>query len=588
MKWHQSLIILVFLCTSIKTFSAGQNPLDDLFKDFDFDSFLKEMEQSFDEGAEKKSLDSPTKDFKSSPAPQQSATEKIITTNVPEKKPQTKEELFLTPITHTIQEKGGSSKTKLSLESLNAFKEIMHEFIILLSSVAKLVNDSRLFSLPFKEQFLRYNDAIDKIAISYGTLVSKKKYATIIPIEPPLSSKEKPQFEQPQKTTTGKEANKTRKNILNAIKELRSIDQDLTKKLAAKEQDTDEATLKKLSLSKNRTFKFDKIPSKKTQKKRQKNTHSSKKPTPDEGTKNHQKISATTAQKMTSTQKHEQHILTFFQTTISPIAEELYKLIESKEAKQLIETAKKRRLDREKAASSKIGKGGGAKPRYTSVGSSGGHGSNRGSFGGGGRGFDSGGSGWGGSSDWGGSSSKGSWPSPSSYQSRADHSTSKNPYESSTSQPENDKKTTSTRSSDGDSEKEDKKYAGYRGKTEKAEKKDEEKDEFAEARNTIENITQNINDEIAKAFTQLNVKDDVKTIKDANVFEKLQTKHKEREKSLEALPLKEQRQKKNDIKQKEAALWNNLINKAKTLDTDTFNATEETKFAPIKYFFDIK
>ncbi len=96
--------------------------------------------------------------------------------------------------------------------------------------------------------------------------------------------------------------------------------------------------------------------------------------------------------------QREQRIVDFFQTKISPIAESMYKLVESDETQKLVETAKKKRLEREKAVAAKIGKGPGARPRYTTVGGQ----SGRGGYGGPSKGFDHGSSGWG----------KGGWNPP--------------------------------------------------------------------------------------------------------------------------------------------------------------------------------
>lgn len=115
--------------------------------------------------------------------------------------------------------------------------------------------------------------------------------------------------------------------------------------------------------------------------------------------------------------KREQRINTFFQTKISPIAESMFKLVESKETQQLVETAKKKRLEHEKATAAKFGKGMGAKPRYSQVGSSSGGRGGTGGWGGAGKGYDSGYGSFGG---YGGSGSgghgRGSWaPSSTSF-----------------------------------------------------------------------------------------------------------------------------------------------------------------------------
>ncbi len=238
---HLSRFLLLFCCLTISSNKmSAQNPFDDLFKGFDFDAFLKDMEKAYDEDADSKTFGPASK----MGAP--NAKERTITTQIPDQKPQTIEESFLTPITQTIQEKGKSPKTVLSPESRNAFKEVMHEFITLLNSVTTKIEDSRIFSMPFKEQFLPYRDAIDKIAIAYGTMVSKKMYASIMPFKKTPDSKETSRSSQTKPPQTQALSN-LRQSILKAIKELREIDKDLNAALADEEKEADEQVLKELS-----------------------------------------------------------------------------------------------------------------------------------------------------------------------------------------------------------------------------------------------------------------------------------------------------------------------------------------------------
>ena len=68
--------------------------------------------------------------------------------------------------------------------------------------------------------------------------------------------------------------------------------------------------------------------------------------------------------------KHEQKIMSLFQNKIVPIADSLFKLIESKETLGLVDGAHKKRLEREKAFAAKVGKETSSRPRVSSVGSS--------------------------------------------------------------------------------------------------------------------------------------------------------------------------------------------------------------------------
>lgn len=66
----------------------------------------------------------------------------------------------------------------------------------------------------------------------------------------------------------------------------------------------------------------------------------------------------------------EEKIINFFQNKIVPIADGLFKLIESKETQQLVDTAKKNRLEREKTIAAKVTKNASQGPRSSSSGSS--------------------------------------------------------------------------------------------------------------------------------------------------------------------------------------------------------------------------
>ncbi len=237
--------LLAFGCLTISTkITATENMFDDLFKGFDFDAFLKDMEKAYDEDAEHKTFGP------AAPKTGAKALDSIdapITSKTPVKTTKSIEELFLSPITQKIQEKGKPAKTTISRESRDAFKEVMHEFITLLNAVTTKIEDSRIFSMPFKEQFLQYNDAIDKIAITYGTLVNKKMYALIMPFKQEQEPIGPQKTGYKAKTVIPQEAENLRQNILDAIKELRKINKELTAALKDEETDFDEPILKALS-----------------------------------------------------------------------------------------------------------------------------------------------------------------------------------------------------------------------------------------------------------------------------------------------------------------------------------------------------
>lgn len=276
--------LLLFGCLSLgsKTLSS-QNMFDDLFKGFDFDAFLKDMEKAYDDDAEHKTFGGAAKmPQASTPA---GISEKTVITKAPIKKPQSKEELFLSPVTQTIQEKGRTSITKLTPESLNAFKEIMHEFIVLLDAVVTKIEGSRIFSLPFKEQFIRYRDAVDKIAISYGIMISKKMYATIMPYQATPNPKTGKPAMPAQKVPQPAQAMNLRKNIVDAIAELRAIDKDLSSLLEDEEKETDEPILKELSKKKRKHVTFEQAPLSKSSRRKASRSEQTEKKQPQKHTK---------------------------------------------------------------------------------------------------------------------------------------------------------------------------------------------------------------------------------------------------------------------------------------------------------------
>lgn len=218
----KKIIITYGLLISISLFSCtlSGNALDDFFKNFNLDNFLNKLEESYDEGAPKGTTAPP-------PTPT-----KQETTSVTAHKKQTKEDLFLNPTTQETKDRNQTQEILLTKESLHAFKEVMHEFISLVNAITKKVDGSSSFSLPFKEEFARFHKTVDKIAVSYGLMVNKKLYSKIIPFKQKSDEKQTTKTQQqPQEWAD------LRKNILNAIKELKNLDQELTATIAKNQEE---------------------------------------------------------------------------------------------------------------------------------------------------------------------------------------------------------------------------------------------------------------------------------------------------------------------------------------------------------------
>jgi hypothetical protein len=241
--------------------------------------------------------------------------------------------------------------------------------------------------------------------------------------------------------------------------------------------------------------------------------------------------------------KREQRIMSFFQTQISPIAEGMFKLVESKETQQLVETAKKKRIEREKAAVGKMAKGPAAKPRYTTVG--GGAPGRSGGFGAPGRGFDPGLGGLGGFG-------KGSWASSTSA--LGDKSTATKPFESPTSKLDTAKTTgPSTATSDS---------GGARYST----PKEKEKDEFAGERQHVLNLSKAIQETLASWTDKLERSPNrnlvFTQIANSKAIKGLKNKFESRDKALSEegkLPPTEVARLKDEIIKAEKSAWDRLF-----------------------------
>lgn len=257
-NWYLYRLLLIVALSTANNTLVGAGPLDDLFKGFDFDAFLKDMEDVFDKSADDKA-------FGAKAPTMAAAGEKTVITTTTTGKKKTRDELFITPDIQTVQEKGKAAETLLTQESLNAFKEVMYEFITLIVSIQNIVDGSSAFSLPFKEQFAQFHEAIDKIAIAYGVMVSKKLYSTIMPYQKPPDPKA-PAAKAPTPKAAQPAAN-LRQRILDLIKELHTLEKDLKKLVTQEEKVADEQALAAFARRSHKT-KLDITPTAKKHKKR--------------------------------------------------------------------------------------------------------------------------------------------------------------------------------------------------------------------------------------------------------------------------------------------------------------------------------
>lgn len=215
------ILCCIVSCITIPNIALnGQNIFDDLFKDFDFDAFMRDIETVNDDQADNKT-------FSPAAAPKTTSTSETTTPQQESPKKRSLEDLFLNPDTITIKTGGRQSTTKLTQDSINAFNNIISSFIkelyLLVSRVQELPHCS-----PSLKEFIQNNmEKVDTLGVTLGSLVSKKMYASLVPYVQPT--------EPGKKTSTPakpKPGSALRTNILNALEKIR----DLNKELASQAQ----------------------------------------------------------------------------------------------------------------------------------------------------------------------------------------------------------------------------------------------------------------------------------------------------------------------------------------------------------------
>lgn len=249
-------VLGIFGCLMLATLTHNTSLLygesmDELLQNLNLDTFLKEMEKSYAEETGKRAAEN----LPIQTAPEQEKEQKI---SITQKKhpPKTRDQLFLSPNTEIVEEAGKPKETLLTQESIDAFKSVMLEFMTQLSAVQNKIDGTSLFSLPFKEQFARYHESIDKIAISYGTMVSKKLYATIIPYTDQQEDRAPMNLKAQTQKTPIAGTSTLRKNILDAIKELKKLNAELETVMPNDEEDLGQKAIKKLAQQQQKQITF--------------------------------------------------------------------------------------------------------------------------------------------------------------------------------------------------------------------------------------------------------------------------------------------------------------------------------------------
>ncbi len=227
---------LATLVTTVLTIA----PQEDLFKGFDFDKFLEELEDALSQIEEEEKTKAPAG---ATPAPTGAPTEagKTIAadgTTTIERKESTKKDpasLFLDPSTQTTT-KGKQKTVEPMPESINAYRIIMNEFVDALRSIEKKVISAGHFSPTFKEEFLTYaSSIIDHIAVAHDQIESKKFYMRLF-LSPPESNK-----------TLAADMKKLRQMILDASAKIKNLDKKLVISAAQEEEESSEDVLRKLA-----------------------------------------------------------------------------------------------------------------------------------------------------------------------------------------------------------------------------------------------------------------------------------------------------------------------------------------------------
>lgn len=265
---------LTYIFGCLMTFSllhaSEKNPFDDLFKNFDFDKFLSDMEKEIE------------KDEKESPAPTKStATTSTTTTSTATTAQETtdqsfgktKEELFLHPTMQPSKDKEKTAKTALTKKSRQAFNDVIRELVSLVNELESKAMGMHQFSTPFKESLSKYLDAFDKINVAGERILSKKLYSTMLPFEqtkaPAKDEKEQPKKEPPSKhPKDAAQSLALRQDILNTIQALKKLIAKIKYDPAKEESESDEERLRELQKRPHDIIDFSDEPLMKSKKKR--------------------------------------------------------------------------------------------------------------------------------------------------------------------------------------------------------------------------------------------------------------------------------------------------------------------------------
>jgi hypothetical protein len=213
--------ILGCLLVFSSTLAEQKNPFDDLFKDFNFDQFLSDMEKEIGKDQDTKKSTPPTKSDATTPTTQDLSDQSFG---------KTKEELFLHPIMKQNSEKGKTAKATLTKKSRQAFKDVMEELVSLVNELETKAMGMRQFSTPFKEALSQYLDVFDKINVATQRILSKKLYSTIMPFEQ-SKKQEKDEAKPPKKDSASKQP-KDAATLLSLRQDILKVIQDLKKLIA--------------------------------------------------------------------------------------------------------------------------------------------------------------------------------------------------------------------------------------------------------------------------------------------------------------------------------------------------------------------
>jgi hypothetical protein len=259
MNWNKTpiKILVTFACIILLFFSPqrapAQTPPPGLPADFNFEDFMKNLEQALKEVEEeeavatkedeKTSIEPAEPTLPQTKSPLSTPTEKDdqVTEEIQSQQPIKKdpESLFIEPATQIITDAAKKTKkTEPTQLSVKAFHTITNEFIDRIESVEKKVMDSTGFSLEFEEQFIPLLENADQVIVALRQIASKKAYIHLF-ITPPTTN---------QKLAV--DFKKIRKQIIDLHHRLKKIDTALVikaEKEILQEEDVIQKKLKKMA-----------------------------------------------------------------------------------------------------------------------------------------------------------------------------------------------------------------------------------------------------------------------------------------------------------------------------------------------------